>query len=128
MFEGKTAEQTVVKEPWGAPNVFVLAVVEGDDPAAVHRITSTETVIGRDEQADFVVSDAIVSKRHCMLRVEGSVCTLSDLDSLNGTHLNGRRLRSGMTQRVRHLDEIRIGGTRIFVLTGRFKPSDNKSR
>ncbi len=63
-----------------------------------------------------------------MLRVEGSVCTLSDLDSLNGTHLNGRRLRSGMTQRVRHLDEIRIGGTRIFVLTGRFKPSDNKSR
>lgn len=117
----ETTEHQVPRPPFGAPHVFVLAVVDGDCPHVVHRIERPETVIGRDEEADFIVDDGEVSKRHCLIRADGPICTLTDLGSLNGTSLNGRPLRQGVAQRVRHLDEIQIGTTRLIVLGGKFR-------
>lgn len=115
-----TARRTPPRRPFGAPHVFVLAVVEGDTHHGVHRLTAAETVVGRGEEADFVLDDSEVSKRHCVVRVDGPTCHLIDLGSLNGTSLNGREARSGVAQRLRHLDEIRVGGTRLLFLGGRF--------
>jgi pSer/pThr/pTyr-binding forkhead associated (FHA) protein len=111
----------VPRPTFASPWVYVLAVVEGEAPRDVHRIDRPETVIGREREADLVVDDDEVSKRHCLVRVDGPVCTISDLGSLNGTRLNGRRLRDGVAQRVRHLDQIRIGTTRLMLLTGKFR-------
>jgi len=117
----ETAERQRSKPPYGAPYVFVLAVVDGDDPALTHRIERRETVIGRDPEADFVIDDETISKRHCLLRLEASVCMLADLGSRNGTRINRRTLRPGTAQRVRHLDEIEIGGVRLLLLAGKFR-------
>jgi pSer/pThr/pTyr-binding forkhead associated (FHA) protein len=122
----ETTEHQTPRPPFGAPHVFVLAVVDGDDPHRVHRIDRAETVIGR-EDAHFLVEDAEISKRHCLIRVDGPVCTLTDLGSLNGTLLNGRPLREGVAQRLRHLDEILLGTTRLFVLMGKFRTSPRTS-
>ena len=116
-----TTEHQVARPPFGAPNVFVLAVVDGQNPHQVHRIECPETIIGRDESADFAIEDEEVSSRHCLLRADGPICTITDLGSLNGTLLNGRRLREGIAQRLRHLDEIQVGTTRVFLLAGRFR-------
>jgi len=121
MHERQTTEHHVAKPAFGAPHVFVLAVIDGEDPDRVHRIVRTETVIGRDDAADVVVEDDQVSGRHCLVRTDGPVCTLTDLGSLNGTLLNGRPLREGVAQRVRHLDVIQVGTTCLFVLTGKFR-------
>ena len=120
MPKGETAEQTPPKLPFGAPHVFVLAVIGGTDKTAVLRLTQSKTVIGRGGDAQISLEDEEVSKRHCLMRVEGSVCTLVDLGSLNGTTLNGRVLK-GVSRRVKHMDEIQIGGTRMLFLSGRFR-------
>jgi pSer/pThr/pTyr-binding forkhead associated (FHA) protein len=85
-----------------------------------HRIDRAETVLGREE-ADLQIEDDEISKRHCLIRADGPVCTLTDLGSLNGTMLNGRPMREGVAQRLRHLDEIQLGTTRLFLLAGKFR-------
>jgi len=116
-----TAEHVARRPPFGAPHVFVLALVSGDDPSRVHRIARTDTVIGRGDEADFSLDDEEISARHANIRVEGPVCLLTDLGSRNGTKVNGRPVREGVSQRLRHLDEIRLGKTRVIVLQGRFR-------
>ena len=98
----------------------VLAVIEGPDPDAVYRLTAQETVIGRGDDTNIDIDDDEVSNRHCMIRVDGSICTLVELGSLNGTQVNGRSVRAELAQRIRHLDEIQVGSTRLLLLTGRF--------
>ena len=116
-----TAQHDKRRPPFGAPNVWVLAVIDGDRPNDVHRLSKFETVIGRGEGTDIDVDDEEVSKRHCSLRVDGPVCTIQDLGSLNGTRVNGRRLREETAERLRHLDEVQVGSTRFFLLGGAFK-------
>ena len=49
-------------------------------------------VLGRSKDADVQVPDANVSRRHAELRQEGSVWWVVDLDSTNGTEVNGKRV------------------------------------
>jgi pSer/pThr/pTyr-binding forkhead associated (FHA) protein len=118
-----TVDQHERPEPFGAPNVHLLVVIEGKDPAAVHRIVRSETLLGRGDEVHFLIDDEQVSKAHCRLRVDGSVCTIFDLGSRNGTTVNGRRLPANSGHRLRHLDEIEIGNHRLLVLAGKFKQS-----
>jgi ABC transport system ATP-binding/permease protein len=50
------------------------------------------TVIGRDPAADLRVDDLEVSRRHAELRPAESGFELRDLESYNGTYVNGRRV------------------------------------
>jgi len=125
--EARTAEREQPRPPFGTPHVFVLVLVDGTGPRDLHRIAQRETVIGRGEEAQLSLEDSLVSKRHCAIRVDGSVCSIADLGSLNGTVLNDRALREGAAQRLRHLDELRIGNTRILFLAGRFRQPSGQS-
>jgi len=116
-----TKERQVRTPPFGAPHVFVLAVVEGDDPAAVYRIHRSESVVGRAENADLQIDDPEISARHCVLVVDGPLCGLRDLGSRNGTFVNDRRLRPEVLLRLRHLDEIEVGSVRLIFIAGRFR-------
>ncbi len=126
----KTAERARTPAPFTAPYVFVLAVIDGQEPSVAYRVVQYDTVIGRGDEADFSIDDEEVSKQHCMLRVNGSVCTMIDRGSLNGTLVNGRRLRAGVGHRVHHLDEIQVGDTHLMLLAGCFKhrPTDRGKR
>lgn len=64
-------------------------------------------VIGRSPDCDLVLSDATVSWRHAELRPTAGVWALVDLDSTNGTHINGWRVGSGFT--VRDGDWVQFG-------------------
>ena len=116
-----TVDKRTRQAPFGAPHVFVLVVVDGDDTAGVFRIVRTETVLGRGEESHLVIDDEKVSKMHCKIRVEGPVCTVSDLGSRNGTSVNGRRLLPNVAQRLRTLDEIEVGSHRLMLLAARFR-------
>ena len=115
------------KPPFGAPHVCVLAIVEGEEPTGVYRLQARETVVGRGGTADFVVDDDEISKRHLVLTIDGAVCKVSDAGSLNGSKVNGRDLRAGAPQRLRHLDEIELGGTKLLFLRGRFRVADPRA-
>lgn len=51
-----------------------------------------EIVVGRGAQANAVVEDASVSRRHAMLRWHEGECVVLDLGSANGTLVNGQRV------------------------------------
>jgi hypothetical protein len=73
-----------------------------------HALEGNRVVLGRSKDCDVRVEDANVSRRHAELRREGADWWLVDLDSTNGTELNGRRIsRSKLSDG----DTITLGGT-----------------
>ncbi len=80
-----------------------LFVLSGASIGATHDIDGT-TVIGRGGDADIVLPEASVSRRHARLipEAEAGVWKIRDLKSSNGVHVGGKRvgearLRSGET-------------------------------
>jgi len=62
--------------------------------------------IGRHEDNDIVIDHMGVSGRHARVAVYGQSVILTDLQSTNGTFLNGRRVEQG---ELRPNDWITIG-------------------
>jgi hypothetical protein len=69
--------------------------------------------IGRDRDCELALADAEVSRRHARLETQGGIVFVRDLESSNGTFLNGRRLDSALE--TRQGDEIDVGTTRLIV-------------
>ncbi len=78
-------------------------------------LTGPVTVLGRGTEADIVVEDTGVSRRHLELRVTPNGTVATDLGSTNGTFVEGHR-----TQAATLLDgnTITIGRTRIMFWNG----------
>lgn len=72
-------------------------------------MTQTSWTIGSDSSCDIVVESPTVSGRHCRLTADGSQLTLTDLESTNGTFVNGNQL-SGSTV-VSPADRVTLGQT-----------------
>ncbi|HZC29400.1 MAG TPA: DUF1707 and FHA domain-containing protein [Gaiellaceae bacterium] len=64
-------------------------------------------VLGRARDCDCILGDPTVSRRHALLRRHGGRWSLSDLGSLNGTWVNGRRAVGEVE--VRPGDEVSFG-------------------
>jgi hypothetical protein len=75
-----------------------------------YTLTGPLTVIGRSSACDVALDDASASRRHAELRRRGGKTVLVDLDSTNGTLVNGRRVREAP---LRAGDRITIGTTTI---------------
>lgn len=89
----------------------ILTILQGPDRGRSFQTISGEpTLIGRG--SDIVpITDQTVSRRHVEIRLAGDHWELVDLNSANGTLLNGKRVEKPM--RLKHGDQIRIGGTLI---------------
>ena len=71
------------------------------------------TYIGRSPENDIQISDNYVSRRHLELNKKGDKYSIKDLNSANGTFLNGKKIRSKVARRVKEGDTIVIGMTLI---------------
>ena len=67
-------------------------------------------VIGRTEGCDIQVAEPTVSSRHCRLTRQGDGFTLEDLDSSNGTFVDGVRLAPGEAVWVPNGALVTLGG------------------
>jgi adenylate cyclase len=85
---------------------LILATAEGQQAIELRPINS----LGRHPNNTIQLLDKIVSKEHCILELRDAQFILRDLGSLNGTYVNGERVR-GETL-LRHGDEIALGSTR----------------
>ena len=65
-------------------------------------------VIGRSADCGVVVADARASRQHTEIRAHGNGFVAHDLDSMNGTLVNGAAIRE---QPLADGDEIRLGNT-----------------
>ena len=67
-------------------------------------------LIGRDPQNDVVLDDRRVSRKHAEIRLRLGRYTLYDLQSTNGTYVNGRRVAEKVLENG---DKVSIGGLEI---------------
>ncbi|HUQ42284.1 MAG TPA: DUF3662 and FHA domain-containing protein [Candidatus Limnocylindrales bacterium] len=67
-------------------------------------------LIGRDPQNDIVLDDRRVSRKHAEVRLRLGRYTLYDLQSTNGTYVNGRRVAEKVLDDG---DKVSIGGLEI---------------
>lgn len=117
---GPAPEQVASKPPEDAPlrvdrgsktaleHQFPRAFLVGADGAVI-ALVKDDTLIGRVPGNDLVLSDPYVSRQNAKIQRQGDIFTLSDLDSSNGSYVNGERLTG---PHVLHPDdEIRIGRT-----------------
>jgi Protein of unknown function (DUF3662)/FHA domain len=65
--------------------------------------------IGRGRQADVVLNDPNVSRKHAEIRPRGGSWVINDLGSTNGSQLNGRRIDG--PEVLRPGDEIELGAS-----------------
>lgn len=71
------------------------------------------TLVGRDPEADVPIDDEAVSRKHLEIESRGGVPIATDLDSRNGTALNGEPLER--PRRLRDGDVLSVGGSRLEV-------------
>ena len=89
-----------------------LLVTAGPAKDTTIPLPDGEATLGRDPANAVAVADASVSRKHCLLRKEeDGRFQIKDLDSRNGTLVNGRAVKE---QWLRHGDEIATGDS-VFV-------------
>jgi len=91
-------------------------ILQSTDPALLFRLLPGEIrTIGRATGAQFVVDAPLVSRLHCRLTLspEGAL-TVEDLDSTNGTYVNGRRVEHPTP--LVPSDTLRVGRVAFEVL------------
>lgn len=81
--------------------IYPVDVMDG-----MWRLRGGRCVIGRDPQTDLMLSDASVSRRHAEIQPTDHGHRLVDLNSTNGTHVNGVSIREAQ---LRSGDTVRMG-------------------
>jgi pSer/pThr/pTyr-binding forkhead associated (FHA) protein len=84
-----------------------LTVAQGRTRTREVKLRSAETIIGRRSGCDLRIASAEVSRRHCRLCYQDGLLTVEDLDSVNGTFLNGQRVTS--RHLIRPGDRLQVG-------------------
>ncbi|MFV0251999.1 MAG: FhaA domain-containing protein [Beutenbergiaceae bacterium] len=82
-------------------------------------LTGPVTVIGRGSEADIVVDDTGISRRHLEIRITPDGVVASDLGSTNGTFVEGHRVPAAT---LVDGNTLTIGRTRILFWTGSDEP------
>src|SRR6187399_697596 len=66
-----------------------IVVVTGPDRGTERELTGTHVSIGTSSKNDLQLNDTTVSRRHCEISIRNDRYFIKDLDSTNGTSLNG---------------------------------------
>lgn len=78
-------------------------------------LTGTVTVIGRGSDADIIVDDPGVSRKHLEIRITPDGVVATDLGSTNGTYVEGHKITAAT---LMDGNTLTLGRTRILFWTG----------
>lgn len=95
------------------PGDWALRPKESQVVSQFHPV-SNNAIIGRDPECDIAIENAMLSRQHAKLMIEDEALKVIDLDSANGTFLNGNRVESAQLQAG---DELRFDQL-AFVVVG----------
>jgi pSer/pThr/pTyr-binding forkhead associated (FHA) protein len=106
------APGSLVMEPNGS-NATKLVIVDGDRAGHVIPLDRRELTLGRAEDSDLIVDDEFASTNHAKLILINNDWLIQDLNSTNGTFLDGSRV--GTPAVVKLNTPVRVGKT-VFEL------------
>jgi FHA domain len=84
------------------------------------QLTKDRTTLGRRPYNDIVIDNLAVSGEHAVLQMTGGDVILEDLNSTNGTYVNGKAVKN---KQLAHGDSVEIGKYKIKFVADR--ASDN---
>jgi len=91
-----------------------LIVLQGSNVGEMHEIDGAETVLGRGQTSSLRLNDEGVSRKHARINRAGDKYIIEDLNSSNGTLVNG----ASVTQRIlEDGDKISLGSITILKFT-----------
>jgi pSer/pThr/pTyr-binding forkhead associated (FHA) protein len=95
--------------------MWILRTVTEGQPEKTFRILpGNERTIGRATGADFIIDAALVSRVHCRVSaLAGGELEITDLESTNGTYVNGERID---TARLASGDRLQVGRVEFVAL------------
>jgi hypothetical protein len=84
-----------------------LRIIQGPGSGQVLPIPNGQPVsLGRSGASSYAFDDPLLSRKHCAVECRGDLCRIVDLQSRNGTFVNGARIGA---QLLRMGDRIKIG-------------------
>src|ERR1700759_5518510 len=99
--------------PQEAPVKPRLMAISGSARGTVSTLINGGISIGRADSNQLRLHDTAVSRPHCTIQQIESVFELTDLDSHNGTFVNGIPVRR---KSIEHGDTIRMGASELLFL------------
>jgi hypothetical protein len=96
-------------------------LVPEETPTTKLRLKKAVNVAGRDKGSDLLIDNFQVSRRHCLLEVTDNGVMVKDLDSTNGTFINGAPAKDGY---LNEGDRLSLG---TYGLTLRRGPAEGRS-
>lgn len=95
-----------------------LMVFDGETKGTMYKLLKGDTLIGRDNECDIVVSFPNVSRRHLKIVVDEKLnVSAEDLSSLNGTEVNGVKLKGDIP--LENGDIVKVGSVTLkYLLEG----------
>ena len=85
---------------------------EADLPFTFRILAGSIKTIVRAARADFIVDAPLVSRLHCRLTAGADDLELKDLDSTNGTFVNGQRIARAL---LKNGDKVGVGRVELIV-------------
>jgi pSer/pThr/pTyr-binding forkhead associated (FHA) protein len=94
--------------------VPMLVQLQGDREGRELALPEGDSILGRSRKADIFLDGNNVSRRHALLRVsEHGTAVIEDLDSTNGTWVNGDRLLGRTRRRLSNGDLVQLGDVQL---------------
>ena len=111
----KLDEQLTVKKAAAPGLKMKLSVLGNSGDQRDYGISlSDRAFIGRSTECDLAIrDDEEISKRHCELTIESGYVMISDLNSTNGTFVNGVPVKTG--HRLKSGDLVLLGRTELRI-------------
>lgn len=104
------------------PGKLILYCEDGDQRGESFALDQPEIIIGSlsepDGDAQIIINDRKrkISRSHCVIKQNGRRFYLKDLESANGTSVNGRRLEKGEYHMLKKGDEISLAGAATLIV------------
>jgi pSer/pThr/pTyr-binding forkhead associated (FHA) protein len=93
--------------------MWVLATDEqAEQPFTFRILPGSIKTIGRSTGAEFIVEATMVSRLHCRLTAGATELEVVDLDSTNGTFVNGKRVTRA---KLNVGDRLGVGRVELFI-------------
>ena len=90
-----------------------LAIIDGPDAGKVFRMEKPRVTIGR-QGADLTLNDTDASRQHAAVEVRDTDYSLHDLQSTNGTLVNGEKIDG--TYELQNHSEFQVGSSTLMLI------------
>jgi two-component system cell cycle response regulator len=109
-------EQVDLYLPTGQPAPYLIVITSPSSSTVgrMYRVSKDEVVLGRGIQSDILIDDDGVSRYHAKIVLRGDKRHLVDLDSTNGTFLNGAKTKEAA---LAEGDKIQMGRATVLKYT-----------